>query len=346
MDALIFSHLIIPFLISMFLALTMGGSGTGPSFSAAYGANVLKKSAIPGLFGFMVFLGAIIAGKATAKTVGEGLINPALMNYAQVSIILFAVAISLLIANLFGVPQSTSQSTVLAIIAPGLYFHEFASKKIFTEVIPTWFILPIIAFVLSFLIGKYIYKPLRRRGYTISAKLNGHYLLRWAIIAMSMYVAFSIGANNVANASGPLTTMTLNELHLGNAHGRVLTLIMIMATMVVAPSFGIGSSIFGDKILRNTGKELFLFGKIEAVVIAFISASLLLAASIFKGIPTSLVQLNVAAILGIGVARLGPKNIFRKTEVRKFFVMWLIAPMIAFLLSWYLTYVADVYGYL
>ena len=121
---------------------------------------------------------------------------------------------------------------------------------------------------------------------------------------------------------------------------------MIMATMVVAPSFGIGSSIFGDKILRNTGKELFLFGKIEAVVIAFISASLLLAASIFKGIPTSLVQLNVAAILGIGVARLGPKNIFRKTEVRKFFVMWLIAPMIAFLLSWYLTYVADVYGYL
>lgn len=346
MDALIFSHLIIPFIISMFLAITMGGSGTGPSFSAAYGANVLKKSAIPGLFGIMVFLGALIAGKATARTVGEGLINPDLMNYAQVSIILFSVAISLLVANLFGIPQSTSQSTVLAVIAPGLYFHEFSSTKLFVEVIPTWFILPIIGFILCFLIGKYIYKPLRRRGYTISSRLNEHYLLKGAIIGMSMYVAFSIGANNVANASGPLTTMTLNELGMHHSSGRILTLVMIMATMVVAPSFGIGSSIFGDKILRNTGKELFLFGKVEAVIIAFVSATLLLLASLTKGIPTSLVQLNVGAILGIGVAKLGPRNIFKKTEVRKFFIMWLIAPLIAFFLSWFLTYFADEYGYL
>lgn len=346
MDALIFNHLIIPFLVAMFLAVTMGGSGTGPSFSAAYGANILKKNVIPGLFGLMVFLGAIIAGKATARTVGEGLINPTLMTYTQVSIILFSVAVSLLIANLFGIPQSTSQSTVLAVAAPGFYFHEFASKKLFVEVIPTWFILPLISFFLCLLIGKYIYTPLRRKGYTISKRLNDHYVLKGAIILMSMYVAFSIGANNVANASGPLTTMTLNELHISNASGRVLTLIMIMTTMVVAPSFGIGSSIFGDKILKNTGKELFLFGKIEAVIIAFVSASLLLLASLTKGIPTSLVQLNVGAILGIGVAKLGTKNIFKKTEVLKFFVMWIIAPLISFLLSWYLTYMADTHGLL
>jgi len=36
----LFSQLLIPFIIAMFLAITMGGSGTGPSFSAAYGANV------------------------------------------------------------------------------------------------------------------------------------------------------------------------------------------------------------------------------------------------------------------------------------------------------------------
>jgi len=346
MDSLVNSHFIIPFLISMFLAINMGGSGTGPAFSVAFGANVLKKTSVPALFGLMVFLGAIIAGKATAATVGKGLVNPELMNYAQVSIILFAVSISLLVANLFGIPQSTSQSTVLAVIAPGIYFHELNARKVFFEVIPTWFILPIIAFVLSLIIGKYIYTPLRRRGYTISSRINDHYMLRGAIIFASLYVAFSIGANNVANASGPLTSMTMNELGLGNQGGRLLILIMIMSTMIVAPSFGIGSSLFGEKILKNTGKELFLFGRIEAVIIAVISATLLLAASLFKGIPTSLVQLNVGAILGIGVARLGPRNIFRKTAVRKFFLMWLIAPIIAFLLSWYLTHLADKYGYL
>lgn len=346
MDTLINSHFIVPFLISMFLAINMGGSGTGPAFSVAYGANVLKKTSIPALFGLMVFLGAIVAGKATAATVGKGLINPDLMNSVQVSIILFSVSISLLVANLFGVPQSTSQSTVLAVIAPGIYFREFNSHRLFTEVIPTWFILPLIAFFISLLIGKYIYTPLRRRGYTISSRINDHYMLRGAIIFASLYVAFSIGANNVANASGPLTAMTMNELGMGSHGGRLLILIMIMSTMIVAPSFGIGSSVFGEKILNNTGKELFLFGRIEAVIIAVISASLLLAASLYKGIPTSLVQLNVGAILGIGVARLGPKNIFKKTAVRKFFLMWLIAPIIAFLLSWYLTHLADKFGYL
>jgi sulfate permease len=64
-----------------------------------------------------------------------------------------------------------------------------------------------------------------------------------------------------------------------------------------------------------------MFGRIEAVIIAFVSASLLLLASVLKGIPTSLVQVNVAAIIGIGVAKLGMKNIFKKTEVRQFFLM-------------------------
>jgi sulfate permease len=121
---------------------------------------------------------------------------------------------------------------------------------------------------------------------------------------------------------------------------------MLLSTLIIAPSFGIGSSIFGHKIVKNTGKEIVLFGKFEAVIIAFISASLLLFASLTKGVPTSLVQLNVAAILGIGVAKLGTKNIFKRTQVKRFFTMWVIAPCISFVLCLLLTYLADKTGYL
>jgi len=330
----------------MFLAITMGGSGTGPAFSAAYGANVIRKSLIPGLFGIMVFLGAIIAGKETATTMGQGLIDPSFLTFPVVSIILFSVAISLLIANLAGIPQSTSQSTVLAVVAQAMYFHEANTQKLFVEIIPTWFLLPVIAFFISLFLGKYIYKPMRRRGLTISRSnnVNKRPVLDVLILIMSLYVAFSIGANNVANASGPIASMTANELNI--SLDKNFLLIMILSTLIVAPSFAIGSSIFGHKILMNTGKEIVLFGKIEAVMIAFVSASLLLLASVVKGIPTSLVQLNVAAILGIGVAKLGTKNIFRKTEVRRFFLMWLIAPLISFCLSLALVYIVDYFGYL
>ena len=340
----LFNYLLIPFLIAMFLAINMGGSGTGPSFSAAYGAGIIRKSLIPGLFGIMVFLGAIIAGKGTATTMGKGLLDPDLMNFTVVSIILFSVSISLLIANLAGIPQSTSQSTVLAVCAVALYYHDFDSKKLFYEILPTWFILPVISFAICYFIGKYIYKPIRKRGYTISRKVNENPILKGFIILMSLYVAFSIGANNVANAAGPIATMTINELNISMDQNFIL--IMILSTLVVAPSFGIGSSIFGHKIVKKTGKEIVLFGKIEAVIIAFVSGSLLLAASISRGIPTSLVQLNVGAIIGMGVAKLGAKNIFRKTQVRQFFAMWLIAPVVSFSLCLLLLYIWDGMGYL
>jgi sulfate permease len=338
----LFSHLLIPFIVAMFLAINMGGSGTAPAFSAAYGANLIRKSLIPGIFGIMVFLGAILAGKATATTVGKDLINPKLLNYTLVSIILFSIAISLLVANLSGIPQSTSQSTVLAIVAPAAYFHEFNTSKLFFEIIPTWFFLPIISFVVCFLLGKYLYKPLRKKGYTISKKLNENPILKIVIVLMAMYVSFSIGSNNVANAAGPIASMTINELELQVDKNFIL--IMILSTLIVAPSFGIGSSLFGHKIVRKTGKEIILFGRIEAIIIAFVSASLLLLASVLKGIPSSLVQVNVAAIIGIGVAKLGAKNIFRKTNVRQFFLMWLISPAIAYSLSLGLTILADYYG--
>lgn len=330
----------------MVLAMTMGGSGTAPAFSAAYGANVIRKSLIPGLFGIMVFLGAIIAGRGTATTMGKGLLNPEMMSFTIVSIILFSVAVSLLIANLAGIPQSTSQATVMSVVAPAIYFNELNTEKLLLEIIPIWFILPVISFFISLFLGKYIYRPMRKRGYTMSRATNVNLNPIWngIIIVMSLYVAFSIGANNVANAAGPIASMTANELNMSIDDNFIL--IMILATLIVAPSFGIGSSIFGHKIVKNTGKEIVLFGKFEAVIIAFVSSSLLLFASITKGIPSSLVQLNVAAILGIGVAKLGTKNIFKKTEVKKFFVMWVVAPMIAFSLSLLLTYLADKYGYL
>ncbi|MDQ1771908.1 inorganic phosphate transporter [Labilibaculum sp. A4] len=332
---------LIPFVIAIFLSVNMGGSGTGPAFSAAYGSNVIKKSLIPGLFGLMVFTGAIVGGKETAKTVGKGLLDPQLMSFSVVSAILLAVAVSLLIANLFGIPQSTSQSTVMAVTAPAIYFNSLNTNKLLFEILPTWFIMPIVAFALAFFIGKYIYKPIRKRGYTISKKVNDSYLLKGLIVIMSLYVAFSIGTNNVANAAGPLSSMACNELMV--SQNRYLQ-VMILATLIVAPSFSIGSSVFGDKILQNTGKEIVLFGRIEAVIIAFISASLLLSASLIKGIPTSLVQLNVGAIIGIGVAKLGFRNIFRKTEVDRFFVMWIIAPMVSFGLSLLFIYLLDIIG--
>jgi sulfate permease len=148
----------------------MGGSRTAPAFLAAYGANIIRKSFIPGLFGIMVFLGANIAGKGTATTVGKGLLAPEMMSISIVSIILFSVAIALLIANLFGIPQSTSQATVMAITTPAIYFNTLNTNRLLFEIITTWLILPLISFFISLIIGSYIYIPIEKEAIPFQKK--------------------------------------------------------------------------------------------------------------------------------------------------------------------------------
>ncbi len=344
-----FNIILIPLLIAMFLAVNMGGSGTAPAFSAAYGANLIRRDAIPGLFGIFVFLGAIIAGKAVATTVGKGLMPADYMTLTITSIVLLSVALALLFANLLAIPQSTSQATIFALMGPAIYFDVLNTQKLFMEIIPTWFILPLVSFFIVFLIGKYIYQPVRKmkfvNKYVKYDHIANHPGLKFFIVLGSLYVAFSIGSNNVANASGPIASMILNEMSMDPSHSNFL-IIMILSTLIIAPCFGIGSSIFGHKVVTSAGKEIVEFGPLGGLAISVISATLLLLASVTKGIPTSLVQLNTGAILALGVVKMGWKNTFRQKIVERFWLIWIVSPIISFLLALLFTIIADGLGIL
>ena len=153
----LFNILTIPFLLAMFLAINMGGSGTAPSFSAAYGANVIKRTVIPGLFGIMVLAGALIAGKEVSLTLGKGLLDHSFFTPLNTSVILLSIGLSLLIANLIGVPQSTSQATVLSIAGAATALDGLNLNKLLYDIIPTWIILPIISFFIVLILSKWIF---------------------------------------------------------------------------------------------------------------------------------------------------------------------------------------------
>lgn len=327
--------LTVPFLLAMFLAINMGASGTSPSFSAAYGANVIKRSLIPGLFGIMVLAGAIIAGEKVTLTLGKGLLDQQYFTPITTSIILLAVSLSLFFANLLGVPQSTSQSTVLAIAGAATALGNFKSEKLFYEIIPTWFILPIIAFVIMYVFSKWIFPTIRDKIISDDySHLAEHKYLKALLIFSSLYVAFSIGSNNVANAAAPIASLTANEMNFENFSQSIP--IIILSTLVVAPCFAIGSSLMGHKVTETTGKEIVKISPFYATVISFIVATLLLLASLTKGIPTSLVQLNGGAFIAFSVYKNGYKQTFSNKTVKKFFTVWAVAPVFSFIVTYVL----------
>lgn len=331
----LFNSLTIPFLLAMFLAITMGGSGTAPSFSAAYGANVLKRSLIPGLFGIMVLAGALIAGKEVSLTLGNGLLEQSFFTPLNTSVILLSIGLSVLIASLLGVPQSTSQSTVLSIAGAASALDGLNTQKLFVEIIPTWVILPIISFFLMFLLSNYVLPLIKNKIITDDySHLNEHKGIKALLILSCLYVAFSIGANNVANAAAPIASLTANEI--GQESVQNFLPLTILSVLVVAPCFAIGSSLFGHQVTKTTGKKIVEVSPIYATIIAVIVASLLVFASVVKGIPTSLVQLNGAAFIALSVSKNGFKTTFSNKIVKRFFLVWAIAPLFAYLVTWVL----------
>lgn len=316
----------------MFLAVTMGGSGTAPAFSAAYGANVIKRSMIPGLFGIMVLAGALLAGKLVSLTLGNGLLEQSFFTPINTSIILLSVGLSLLIANLLGVPQSTSQSTVLSIAGAATAIGGLNSHKLFYEIIPTWVILPIVSFLIMFSLTKWIFPLIKNKVFTDDySHLKEHKGLKYLLILSSLYVAFSIGANNVANAAAPIASLTANEI--GQDSIQNFLPIIILSVLIVALCFAIGSSLLGHKVTKNTGKGIVEVSPFYATIIAIIVASLLIFASIVKGVPTSLVQLNGACFIALSISKNGFKNTFSNKTVKRFFTVWGVAPIFAFVLT-------------
>jgi phosphate/sulfate permease len=329
----IFNVLTIPFLLAMFLAVTMGASGTAPAFSAAYGANVLKKSIIPGLFGIMVLAGALLAGKEVSLTLGDNLLDSTFFTPLTTSIILLSIGLSILFATLLGVPQSTSQSTVLSISGAASALGSLNTDTLFFEIIPMWIVLPIVAFVIMLVLAKYVLPFLRKSLIKKnSVSFVNHKVFKVLLILSSLYVAFSIGANNVANAAAPIAALTANEI--GHESISNFLPIIILSVLIVAPCFAIGSSLFGHKVTKPSGKGIIEVNPMNATIIAFIVASLLIFASVVKGIPTSLVQLNAAGFIALSISKKGAKETFRNKTVKRFFTIWAVAPIFAFALTY------------
>lgn len=339
------SILLIPLLAGMFLAINMGGSGTAPSFSAAYGSDSIRRGAIYGLFGIFVLLGALVAGRKVILTIGRDILPENLMTVGLTTIILLAISLSLLVANLLRVPQSTSQATVAALIGVALYFGDLKTHRLLFEIIPAWFILPLASFAITLAVGTIAFRIARWNAFPSLAGIESHPVLKAVVISSCCYVAFSIGSNNVANAAGPLTSMVMRKLGVSADNG-ALPLCMMLSTLIIAPCFGIGSSIFGRRVLDTTGKQIVAFGPLGATLVSVITASLLLLASVTRGIPTSLVQLNTAAIVALGIAKHGTRHVLDGTAVRRIFTVWIVAPSVAFILALALAHAARSAGLL
>jgi sulfate permease len=243
------------------------------------------------------------------------------MSFDAVLIILGSSALSLFLANILKIPQSTSQVTVMAIVGVGLYFQQLNLTALFMKILPAWILLPLLSYILTFALYRTIYPPEHNNLHIYEKIFANEKKMRLSALIVSCYVAFAIGTNNVANAVGPLFGAGILNIFSG--------------LFLVAPLFGIGAWLLGKGPLDTAGREIVPLGLVSSTLVAFVTATLLIFASLFS-IPQSLVQLNLASIFAISCLKNGHKYTWDKNIVKKTFFVWIITPLLSITTSYIL----------
>ncbi|APH05316.1 inorganic phosphate transporter [Bacillus weihaiensis] len=306
---------VIAIIISLFFAMNIGASGAAASMGIAYGSGAIprQRHALI-LCGVGVILGAVIGGGEVVKTISSGIIPTSFISVPIVVIVLFSATFSLFLANMLGIPLSTSEVTVGSVVGVGVAFQALYVKNLLS-IVMFWVIVPIVAFTIAYLFIIVMHR------FNLDKRLNFQgKIITGLLIAAGFFEAFSAGMNNVANAVGPLVSANILSVSIGTLIGGIFV--------------ALGAIFLGRKVIETNGKKITSFSKIEGLLISGTGATLVIIASVF-GIPVPLTQITTSSILGIGIAKSG-KTVLQQKIVKNMLMVWLISPLVSLSVSYFL----------
>jgi PiT family inorganic phosphate transporter len=142
-------------------------------------------------------------------------------------------------------------------------------------------------------------------------------------IMTSCYVAFALGANDVANAIGPMAAAW--SIEIGNNVGAEVAVpyyLLILGGIGIA----IGMATWGYRVIKTIGSKITVLNNTRGFSIDFGAATSVLIASKL-GMPVSTTHAVVGAVIGVGLAR-GLEAIDLRI-IKKIVVSWVVTVPIA-----------------
>lgn len=124
-------------------------------------------------------------------------------------------------------------------------------------------------------------------------------LFTWPLIFAAALLSFAHGANDVANAIGPLAA--IND---ALSAGTVITSasIPLWVMMVGALGIAVGLVLFGPRLIKTVGSEITELDKTRAFCIA-LSAALTVIVASQLGLPVSSTHIAIGGVFGVGFLR-------------------------------------------
>lgn len=119
------------------------------------------------------------------------------------------------------------------------------------------------------------------------------------LVCAAALLSFAHGANDVANAVGPLAAI----VHTAEA-GEVVSKVSIPIWVMIVGAFGLsfGLLLFGPKLIRMVGEQITKLNPLRAYCVALSAAITVIVAS-WLGLPVSSTHIAVGAVFGVGFFR-------------------------------------------
>jgi PiT family inorganic phosphate transporter len=197
----------------------------------------------------------------------------------------------------------TAAKRIVPVLVAGMAWA-FGTYLMLKGVKHIWAVSFMTAALIGFGVGGAIYaivRPYVRKmaGQLDNHKTNVNELFTIPLIFAAALLSFAHGANDVANAVGPLAG--INEAITG-AGVVTRAAIPIWVLLVGAIGITLGLALYGPKLIRTVGSEITELDKTRAFCIAMAAAITVIIASQL-GLPVSSTHIAVGGVFGVGFLR-------------------------------------------
>ena len=316
----------------LFLGWALGANDAANVFGTAVGTRMVSWRNAAIICSIFVILGAVISGAGTSQTIGKLGAITALPGAFMTAL---SAGFSVFVMTKSGLPVSTSQAIVGAIIGWNFFSNQATDTSTLAKILSTWIICPLLAAVIAIVILK-VSKYFGRKMNLSLIRLDAY--KRIALIFAGALGAYSLGANNIANVIGVfIPVQPLAELKIGSFSFSSTQQLFLLGGLAIA----LGVCTYSKKVMLTVGSDLGQLSSTSALV-AVISHSIVLFLFASQGlealltryglptiplVPVSSSQAVVGAIFGISI--LQGITAVKWNVLGKIIAGWIVTPIFA-----------------
>jgi len=332
----------------LFLGWTLGANDAANVFGSAVGSRMVSFTRAAVIASVFVILGAVIQGSGASDTLGRlGSVNA----MGGAFTVALAAGLTVYFMTRAGLPVSTTQAIVGAIIGWNIFTGNTVDSGALTQIISTWITGPVLGALFAY--GMYHLVKISRRRIKVHLLKYESYL-RTGLMIAGAFGAYSLGANNIANVMG----VFVPSIPLDDASFGLFTLTGTQQLFFLgAMAISAGILTYSKKVMQTVGSNLLELSSEAALVVVLSQAMVLFifSSSALSGlmvkiglppipmVPVSSTQVVVGAVLGIGLYK-GVRNINLKV-LGSIASGWITTPVAAGLLSFFLLFfVKNLFG--